>query len=540
MNHNFCSDFLINITDFQAKRRQRSATFALKRRTKSSVDVRMHYQKMFQLNHEIDKFKRSLESIRPKSKGITFSELKKQRFKPCRSSQLSFVSYSIGDSILIPPYNMSKSSIEGNKNSDENTHESIDERHCRTTENVENNQELVEFCPTSEFTSIPSISILPVCSIDDCHMDTFGHSEDNQLANLLSPSSFSTSPSISVPSDCWKIDETSFGNELDFGIKPNDATNSENLKPMTDVTIDNDDKISPHSFSTSTIQDDKVENDSQHEMNQRGIEDDNEATHELPITPKSILIPISMPSECVTDTTHESDAIDINSFIQENHIYPETESVSPCSSTQTDLRTVIRKEPQYFQSDDDLELIIKPTITVNLQDTIRSNLTHPIDCTHHEFYAKSTEFHRESQIAVCQQMSIFIKKPSKEVMTVNNYNDSCFNEHTEGSDIINQVFSKKPQENFILLQRYFLKWVHFTTIEKLKRRNPAQTRLQKMEAFLQNITLERKRAINKLRRPGNILSKRDDDCRRVTMHDPNMNSPRLLERTFNNKYDIYV
>lgn len=498
----------------------------------------MHYQKLFQVNHEIDKFKRSLESIRPKSKEMTFSEIKKLRFKPCRSSKLSVVSYSIGDSIKIPPYDLSHSSIEGNENCDENTHKHIDEsQHIRIVENVKNNQD--KFCPTPKSTPIPSLSIsIPTdCSIDNSHiMNPFGDSEDIESANILSPSPIVTSPPVSIPSD-----ETCFGNEMNFGMELNNIANSNYLSSKTDVTIDNSDKTSPHTLLTSTIPDEKVENESQHEMNQRGIDADNQAT-ELSVTPKSILIPISMPSECatVTDTTHATDAIDINSFMQENHIYPESENISPCSSTQTDLRTVIRKEPQYFHSDDDLEFIIKPTITVNLQDTIRSNLTHPIDCTQHEFHAKSTEFHRESQIAVCQQMSIFIKKPSKEVMTMNNYNDSCLNEHTEGSDIINQVFSKKPQDNFILLQRHFLKWVHFTTIEKLKRRNPAHTRLQKMEAFLQNITLERKRAMNKLRRPGNILSKRDDDTRRVTMHDPNMNAPRLLERTFNNKYVVYV
>lgn len=245
-------------------------------------------------------------------------------------------------------------------------------------------------------------------------------------------------------------------------------------------------------------------------------------------------VPSPIISGYLIDESYALNGIDVD-YTQENSIESESETVPPCSSTQTEFRTELKPKAQIEYPNENFELIITPTIMVNIQDTIRSNLTHELDYSRLDFASKKTEYHRESKIAVNLHISNLIKKLSNEVVDAKSTINSYRNETTEGNEIIKQVFDKKAQDNYILLQRYFLRWVHYNTIEKLKRRNPAQNRLQKMEAFLQNITLERKRALNKLRRPGNLCVKQfDDHCRNLSQN-YHMESPRLLIRTYNNK-----
>lgn len=251
------------------------------------------------------------------------------------------------------------------------------------------------------------------------------------------------------------------------------------------------------------------------------------------------LSPFPIPSQYLIDESYTMNGIDVDNSIQKQLIQKDPQLVSPLSSTQMENRTVISPQPisqEIRQTHEDFEFIIKPTIMVNIQDTIQPNLPHQSDFERTGTDAKPTSFIRESKIAVNQHMSIFIKKLSTGIVDQKSTYDSFMKESTEGEDIIRDVFNKESHDDFLLLQKYFLRWVHFNTIEKLKRRNPAQTRLQKMESFLQNITLERKRALNKLRKPGNLLApSHSDEYRRMNLHDPCAESPRLLIRTYNNK-----
>lgn len=245
-------------------------------------------------------------------------------------------------------------------------------------------------------------------------------------------------------------------------------------------------------------------------------------------------LPIAIPFECLPTENGAPHDIDMKSFMQDSYTFSEAGSLSPCSSTQTELKTVIRR-----QLNDDFEFIITPTIMVNVQDTIQSNFPQDFNDSRPFNSPNPCYLHRESKVAVNQHMSILIKKLTNEVVAEKSLNESSRlsdNEQIERNDIINKVLDNKPHDNFLLLQRCFLQWVHFTTIEKLRRRNPAQSRLQKMEAFLQNITRERKRALNKLRHPGNIVvSRRGDEERQSKLHGAHMESPRFLTRTYNNK-----
>lgn len=71
--------------------------------------------------------------------------------------------------------------------------------------------------------------------------------------------------------------------------------------------------------------------------------------------------------------------------------------------------------------------------------------------------------------------------------------DSMANQ--ERNAIICEIFSEQKRANFVMLQKYFLKWFHYSTIEKMTKEGAIgidQTRLQKIQKFLQNITIERK------------------------------------------------
>lgn len=110
-------------------------------------------------------------------------------------------------------------------------------------------------------------------------------------------------------------------------------------------------------------------------------------------------------------------------------------------------------------------------------------------------------------------------------------------EGLEKSAIIEHLFEQRPDENATLLRKCFLKWVHYTTIERLTRSNVDQSRVKKMEIFLRNISLERKKALRKMKEiskagapPATIVAKMKKE------NELNEQSPGMLSKKFNNKY----
>lgn len=297
------------------------------------------------------------------------------------------------------------------------------------------------------------------------------------------------------------------------------ARSDRNLKiNMPTYVVSDDGSLSPSNSMTNCL-DEKKDEEIKNDVRDERKEQDEINQIQIP----RVLDAITIPSECLIDESYAINGIDVN--------------CSQGSQVENEFRTKLKPMPQFQQPNENFELIITPTVMVNIKDTFRSNLPHDFDRSKQDFPLKPTEYHRESRIAVNQHMSILIKKLSNEIVDTKSAVSSYMNESTEGNQIIKQVFDEKSHDDYILLQRYFLRWIHYNTIEKLKRRNPGQTRLQKMEAFLQNITLERKRALNRLRRPGNLCTKRDDyyDQNKISTQSSYMESPRLLMRTYNNK-----
>lgn len=259
---------------------------------------------------------------------------------------------------------------------------------------------------------------------------------------------------------------------------------------------------------------------------ENGIEPHNGAIAEVPdkhSTPFSSPRSIPIPSECLKDETFQVNGISVHGLNEtERH-----RNFFGYGSMPSDFTETVFPKAEVHQASDNFELIIRPTIMVNIQDSMRMPQEQSPESP-----SDYTDLQRRSKIAVNQHMSIVVKKLSNEIIAEKSTSD--MSESTEGSNIIREICSQKSHDDFILLQRCFLHWVHFNTIEKLKRRNPAQTRLQKMEAFLRNITLERKKAMNKLRRADELyLTKRHPEDRSVVSHCAD--SPRMLLKTFNNK-----
>lgn len=187
-------------------------------------------------------------------------------------------------------------------------------------------------------------------------------------------------------------------------------------------------------------------------------------------------------------------------------------------------------QPNRKTNIENLELVITPSFSFDIQET-RSNISIESSCE---------DTARESKISLDQHMSILIRNlhfgnnndhPGAIIVNESFVNNSPLdvNKSTERENIIDDLFRRPNGNNFIILQKYFLRWVHFTTIERLIRRNPDQTRLQKMQMFLQNITVERKKSLAKLR----LNTIKNNEPKKVYPHQ--VESPRLLMRKYNTK-----
>lgn len=105
----------------------------------------------------------------------------------------------------------------------------------------------------------------------------------------------------------------------------------------------------------------------------------------------------------------------------------------------------------------------------------------------------------------------------------------------EKNALLCEIFCEKNRSNFVLLQKYFLKWFHFNTIEKLSKQGANslnQTRLQKIQKFLQNITIERKMFTHKQR---NKKCTTDDKIEAATKRRDAIDDPLILSKKYNTK-----
>ncbi|XP_030383502.1 calponin homology domain-containing protein DDB_G0272472 [Scaptodrosophila lebanonensis] len=65
----------------------------------------------------------------------------------------------------------------------------------------------------------------------------------------------------------------------------------------------------------------------------------------------------------------------------------------------------------------------------------------------------------------------------------------------EKKRIIGQLFQARANSQLVTMRKYFLKWIHYTTIERIERENGKTRgdRVQKINAFLDKVRLEKKR-----------------------------------------------
>jgi len=68
----------------------------------------------------------------------------------------------------------------------------------------------------------------------------------------------------------------------------------------------------------------------------------------------------------------------------------------------------------------------------------------------------------------------------------------------EKQKIIDQLFQARANTQLVVMRKYFLKWIHFTTMEKIEREQgqscqARDNRVQKINAFLDKVRQEKKR-----------------------------------------------
>lgn len=125
----------------------------------------------------------------------------------------------------------------------------------------------------------------------------------------------------------------------------------------------------------------------------------------------------------------------------------------------------------------------------------------------------------------------------------NNFNEIDMTEvayDDERNAIICEIFCEKKRANFVLLQKYFLKWFHYSTIEKLSKEGVIsvdQTRLQKIQKFLQNITIERKMCAQRAKIKAK--SKNDEKIEAAAKRRDGVEDVVTLTRKYNSKYECH-
>lgn len=111
--------------------------------------------------------------------------------------------------------------------------------------------------------------------------------------------------------------------------------------------------------------------------------------------------------------------------------------------------------------------------------------------------------------------------------------DENFQQNTEQSAIINELFAQSvanKELDRMLLQKYFLKWTHFTTMQKLTKENLPKdaSRIRKIEQFLDNIRIEKKKFLRK--DPIDTTVSNDGQMKK-----PNFDNPIILAKKYQNK-----
>lgn len=209
--------------------------------------------------------------------------------------------------------------------------------------------------------------------------------------------------------------------------------------------------------------------------------------------------------------------------------------LTPKFSTTTQMKLAI--QPKKRLQPESVEFQITPTFTLNIRETQSTTRVQG----HAANNTEEKPTFDKNKCKINQQLSILVQKidinscpdKSSKYMTEDKGGEQ---QSVERNRIIDELFHAEAKNDRIQLQKYFLRWVHFTTIEKLLRRNPEHTRLQKMQAFLQTITVERKKALTKLRQANATESGCDEHRFAVKLQQHCSGSPRLMLRKYNNKY----
>lgn len=191
-----------------------------------------------------------------------------------------------------------------------------------------------------------------------------------------------------------------------------------------------------------------------------------------------------------------------------NYDEEELTNSEKCSDRQLDSNDDIEIEPVL-----EVKLIPKEQVTIEpILELVGKPMHHSVDQATIKRDDKPIRIQMIGGLQIpCDEMSTNKKEPFiiTKLNVINQSNqskdivdhpivDSELQIPPEQSAIVSDLFTKDIQSDTMrqnTLQKYFLRWIHFTSIEKISKENVScnQSRIQKIEAFLNNIRMEKKK-----------------------------------------------
>ena len=182
-------------------------------------------------------------------------------------------------------------------------------------------------------------------------------------------------------------------------------------------------------------------------------------------------------------------------FDTEVNVYELKRETSICSNTSDGIDSVISELAEEALKELEMEDLHKCTENSNVITIPETNL----NLIGSSLHATTVTTTNNDELVVVGQVTNFTRrssdKPKDEVLSPR-FSDQTEEDtvsNREQTKIIEQLFQSRAHTNISIMRKYFLKWIHYTTIEKIEREhvNCQMDRVKKMNMFLDKIRMEK-------------------------------------------------
>lgn len=195
------------------------------------------------------------------------------------------------------------------------------------------------------------------------------------------------------------------------------------------------------------------------------------------------------------DAIEEQSALNLKCvrFDTEVNVYELQRETSICSNTSDGIDSVISELAEEALKELEMEDLHQSTLNLNETENPESNINLKGTTLTGNITTNNDELVVVGQVTNYSRRSF---DTQKNVISSPSFSDET-EENTisnrEQSKIIEQLFQSRAHTNVSIMRKYFLKWVHYTTIEKIEREhgNCRADRVKKINIFLDKIRLEK-------------------------------------------------